>query len=472
MGRKITREVLESYLHCKTKAHLKLAGQQGIVSDYETLLVANRQEVRQQAIAKILAKHPEAEVARDIPLTVAALQSGPPFVLDATLEDDSLSLGFDGLKRVDGESKLGDFHYVPVLFHEGGEAGREQRLLLELLGLLLSRPGEGARIRGVCSTGGTARPRKVKLGPEGERPAEPAGDQGAAGASTPPRLMLNDHCQVCEFRQRCHARRRQGRPQPAAGHGREGDQQVRPQGHLHGHATVLHVPPQEEGQASDQRKQPHQHALQALAIREKKIHILGTPETARMPDANLLRHRGRPGTPLRLPARDDCRGGRGRGAALVLGRRPGRGASSLPAVPGRRRALRGRRLYAYGSYEASVPAAARQELKCQEVGRDDPAALGQRSVGHLLRTSTSRPTRNGLKDIGRYLGFRWTEADASGIQSIVWRRRWEETHSAAFKDKLTTYNLEDCAALKRVTEFLYADCAPKSRASEDERGGA
>jgi predicted RecB family nuclease len=137
MGSKITREVLESYLHCKTKAHLKLAGQQGIVSDYEALLLARRQEVRQQAIAKILAKHPEAEVARGIPLTVPALQSGPPFVLDATLEDDLLSLGFDGLKRVDGASKLGDFHYVPMLFHEGRKVGKEQRLLLELYGLLL-----------------------------------------------------------------------------------------------------------------------------------------------------------------------------------------------------------------------------------------------------------------------------------------------------------------------------------------------
>ena len=61
---KITREVLESYLHCKTKAHLKLAGQQGIRSDYEALLAETRQEVRRQAIGKIFAPHPESEVAR------------------------------------------------------------------------------------------------------------------------------------------------------------------------------------------------------------------------------------------------------------------------------------------------------------------------------------------------------------------------------------------------------------------------
>ena len=87
-------------------------------------------------------------MARDISLTAAALRAGPSFVLDATLEDDLLSLRFDGLKRVDGPSKLGDFHYVPMLFHEGRKVGKEQRLLLELYGLLLSQvqgkpPGYG-----------------------------------------------------------------------------------------------------------------------------------------------------------------------------------------------------------------------------------------------------------------------------------------------------------------------------------------
>ncbi len=92
MSARITREVLEAYLYCKTKAHLKLAGQQGNVSDYEALLSENRRKVRQTAISKILSKHPEAEVARDIPLTATALRLGPSFVLDTSLEDDLLSV--------------------------------------------------------------------------------------------------------------------------------------------------------------------------------------------------------------------------------------------------------------------------------------------------------------------------------------------------------------------------------------------
>jgi hypothetical protein len=51
---KVTRDIIEAYIACKTKAHLKLAGHEGIKSDYESFLLQTRQEVRQQAIGRIL----------------------------------------------------------------------------------------------------------------------------------------------------------------------------------------------------------------------------------------------------------------------------------------------------------------------------------------------------------------------------------------------------------------------------------
>jgi hypothetical protein len=47
----------------------------------------------------------------------------------------------------------------------------------------------------------------------------------------------------------------------------------------------------------------------------------------------------------------------------------------------------------------------------------------------------------------------------------VWRRQWETTGTPAFKDTLTTYNMEDCLALRTVTEFLYAICPLQSAAN-------
>jgi predicted RecB family nuclease len=61
---------------------------------------------------------------------------------------------------------------------------------------------------------------------------------------------------------------------------------------------------------------------------------------------------------------------------------------------------------------------------------------------------------NGLKEVAGCLGCRWTEPDASGIESVVWRKNWEKTGDASWKARLIQYNLEDCDALRRVCDFL------------------
>ncbi len=50
------------------------------------------------------------------------------FVLDAELCTDSLSIRFDGLKRVKGRSQRGDFHYVPLMFCGRSHIHKSQRL--------------------------------------------------------------------------------------------------------------------------------------------------------------------------------------------------------------------------------------------------------------------------------------------------------------------------------------------------------
>ena len=61
---------------------------------------------------------------------------------------------------------------------------------------------------------------------------------------------------------------------------------------------------------------------------------------------------------------------------------------------------------------------------------------------------------NSLKDIGKYLGYRWQDEKASGIQSLIWRHHFEKNKEEALKKKLIAYNLDDCFALKKVTESL------------------
>ena len=65
---------------------------------------------------------------------------------------------------------------------------------------------------------------------------------------------------------------------------------------------------------------------------------------------------------------------------------------------------------------------------------------------------------NGLKDMAAWLAFKWTDPDASGLQSIAWRIRRERTHDDFWKRKIIEYNLEDCSALRIVTEFIRGAC--------------
>ena len=61
---------------------------------------------------------------------------------------------------------------------------------------------------------------------------------------------------------------------------------------------------------------------------------------------------------------------------------------------------------------------------------------------------------NGLKEVAGCLGHSWTDPNASGLQSIRWRKRWEAGYSEDWKQRLITYNQEDCAALRKLVEFL------------------
>lgn len=57
---------------------------------------------------------------------------------------------------------------------------------------------------------------------------------------------------------------------------------------------------------------------------------------------------------------------------------------------------------------------------------------------------------NSLKDIARYLGFRWTNPNASGGVAALWRMYWDLTFDGSIKSELIRYNIEDCQAAEVV----------------------
>jgi len=75
---------------------------------------------------------------------------------------------------------------------------------------------------------------------------------------------------------------------------------------------------------------------------------------------------------------------------------------------------------------------------------------------------------NGLKEIARFLGFEWSDPSATGLLSIAWRSRWEDTRDAGLRERLIAYNADDCAALSLVARSIVRLLSPDVSAGEPE----
>jgi predicted RecB family nuclease len=454
MATKITRQILEAYLYCKTKAHLKLAGQQGHVSDYEAMLISNRQAVRQQAIDRILARTPEHELARDVPLTAATLLAGSSFILNVILEDDLFSLSFDGLKRVEGPSKLGDFHYAPMLFWESRKVGKEQRLLLELFGLLLSRLQGQMPSSGIIWHGKDCRTTRVRLNGDLRKTEHMLREmKETVNAESPPKLILNDHCQVCEFRQRCHDQAvQEDNISLLRGMGEKEVRSCARKG-IFTITQLSHTFRPRRRHSSPQRLATGRyHALSALAIRDHAIYIIARP----------------PAFSGQTSAYFDVESNPEEGYVYLIGLVVVQGdhehrcsfwaddydeeSQIFDLLLDELERLGEFTLLCYGSYEKTFLQRMRKQTTRKElVDRAITSLVNVLSViyKHVYFCTYS----NGLKDIGRLLGADWTD-DATAIQSIEWRKKWQSSRDDCWKAKILTYNIEDCLALMRVTQFI------------------
>jgi len=201
----------------------------------------------------------------------------------------------------------------------------------------------------------------------------------------------------------------------------------------------------------------HQHALKALAIRTNKIHVLGSlkPDSA-------------PVTPVYI----DVEGDPDRDFYYLIGLRLTR--DGLPIQysfwaddPASERtiwtdclrvlgSIDNPTLVHYGSYETAFFKRMRDRYS------DCAPAIVETLIGKainlvsIIYAHVYFPTySNRLKEIGDYVGSRWSAASASGLSTLIWRSQFEQSQDTALKQKLITYNAEDCQALQMVAETVW-----------------
>ncbi len=108
-------------------------------------------------------------------------------------------------------------------------------------------------------------------------------------------------------------------------------------------------------------------------------------------------------------------------------------------------------IYHYGSYELRTVA----KLARRDETDHHNLTMRMVNVHKQLYGKVYLPVySNQLKEVARLVGATWTSPDASGLQSLVWRYRWDETHQGCYKAVLLTYNEADCKALRLLVEEL------------------
>jgi len=456
---KITGEILEAYLNCKTKAYLKLQGEQDTRTDYGLLRSETREKIRLEAFKKIEAEHPKAEVLRNLQATVSILKRGAVF-LKAHIEVSPLHLIIDGLQKIPGACNLGDFHYLPVLCYEGQNIRQNQRQLMAILGTVIGNLQGRMPAIGLIYHASECKLTRVQLSASLQ---EKAGRilheiKELHASEQPPSLILNSHCRMCEFRQRCHAQAMNNDDLSLLrGMGEKEIRKYNRKGIFTTTQLSCTFRLREKGKRVKRVQRPHYFALQAAAIRDKKVYVLKPPTVSKSSVQIYL----------------DIEGDQGRSFVYLLGMLIiENGVESWHSFWADNREQESQLLqhfldavreydnfvlFHYGSYETSF--FKRMQRVCGKKTALAKVLDCSYNVLSIVHSHIYFPLySNGLKDVGKYLGCTWSDEDADGLQSVVWRKRWEESHNQALRHKLETYNHEDCMALRKVVDFLAEVC--------------
>jgi predicted RecB family nuclease len=424
MAGKITRDVLESHLTCKFKCHLKLAGLRGSTSYFGDWLVESKAREKRDTIANLLGHYRGCTIVRGTALDVSTLKNASDVILDGTAEDQLLSLRFYALIKVDGVSNLGQFHYVPILFHEG-QAQPRQRLLLEIFGLILLElqgrvPGTGLIWRSADT------PTTIRLSPElKSAKSEMEKIKQAQSDASAPMLVLNDHCQACEFRDTCHAQAlKEDNLSLLRGMKEPQITRLNNKGIFTVNQLSYTFKTRRQPKRAKKSAVVHHFPLQALAIRDKKVFVHGNPALS-CSHTRIY---------LDIEGTSENRSYYLIGIITIVDGQESRNSywADADSRQGQivifEKLLQHLRRYQdysilhFGSYELTALRRIKACLTESHQREIDQAIKRSINVLSVISPYIYFPTySNSLKDISGFLGYSWTGPIFSGAQSLVWR---------------------------------------------------
>jgi len=378
-------------------------------------------------------------------------------IFDYMLLTSGLRAQLHGLELIQLTAARPQSVYVPIRFHSMEKISTVDRLMLAFDAFVFSQtanmtpPHIGKLIHGREYATTT-----VRLTPLYAKVESVVAAINAQQANpTPPPLVLNKHCVECQYSSRCRQIAKEADDLSLLA---KMNAKQRQKYHQQGVFTVTQLsytfrPRRRRG---DGRK--HEHALQALAIRTDRVHVLGMPAYTTAGTAVYFDVEGDPDRDFYY-----CIGLRFAADGVIVQRSywadsPGDEGKMWTECLCTLATIDTPQLVHYGSYETTFL----RQMK-EKYPNPEWADLFERLISStinllsMIYAHVYFPTySNGLKDIAGYLGFRWSEPAASGLVALSWRRDWELSWVPELKHMLLTYNSEDCTAAQTIAEALSA----------------
>jgi predicted RecB family nuclease len=394
------------------------------------------------------------------PYSEENLRRGSKVLINARLQVEGFAADCGVLTMVEGTSTFGKHSYEPTIFVGTYSISKEQQLELSFAGYVLEHlqhtsPAAG-RIIGMDGKSHT-----IKLRENAQSFTsllEPLLTWTTVPSPKLPPVMLNHHCPTCQFQRMCRVQAiQEDHLSLLGGITPKEIRKFNSKGIFTIDQLSYTFRPRRIRNRPSHYTRPHSFELQALALRNRKIYVHETPilphstvdiyfDIEGLPDRNFHYLLG-------LVIHDEEKVSHhafwadNKDQEMMIFQQFLALLRQYPAFT----------LFHYGSYEAKYLQKMRQALREETESYLEKIVHSSCNLLSFFYTHIYLPTyTNGLKEIGNFLGFRWTDDHASGLQSIVWRKTWDDTHDESMKNKLILYNREDCLALMKVKDLLYA----------------
>jgi len=451
----ITFELVETFLKCPTKCFLRSCGEAATGNAYAAWIRTKNDFFRIEGVKRLA-----RGVAPEKCVTGREAMEGLKpaqwrLAIDFTVRNQELQYSFHTVEQIPPACRGRTAQFVPIRFVLSNKLTRDDKLLLAFDARVLSGVLGREVVLGKIVYGENYSTLKVKTSALARDIGKLTDKIGTLLASpSPPDLVLNRHCAECEFQSRC---RQKAIEKDDLSLLTAMTEKERTDFNSKGIFTVTQLSytfrPRRRPQGLRSKKERYHHSLKALAIREKKIHIVGNPELKIQGTSVYMDVEG-------LPDRDFYYliGIRFKESDSVVqhslwAESPTDEGNVWREFLSKLMEIENPVLIHYGSFETVYLKRMRQRYGAPPSG--SRAAKALESPINLLSVIFGQiyfPTySNGLKDIAGWLGFKWSDPDVSGVQSVRWRDAWEQTKASLVKEKLIVYNLEDCAALELVT---------------------